>query len=122
VLKLTLPLRTVSGMNAREHPMARHRRVKKERAAVAWLLNGKPVPPLPVVVTMTRLAPSSGLDDDNLASAMKPVRDEIARWLGVDDRSPQVRWMPAQRREKAWGVEISVAADPGVFHGKHIHG
>lgn len=108
MLTLKLPLRTVSGMNAREHPMARHRRVKKEREAVAWLLKGKPVPQLPVVVTMTRLAPSNGLDDDNLASAMKPCRDQIATWLGVDDRDPRVRWLPAQRREAQWGVVIEV--------------
>jgi hypothetical protein len=107
MLTVQLPLRTVSGMNAREHPMARHRRVKAEREAVAWTLKGKPVPQLPVVVTMTRLAPSNGLDDDNLASAMKPVRDQIAAWLGVDDRSPLVRWVCDQRRDK-WGVEVQI--------------
>lgn len=107
-MRISIPLRTVSGMNVREHPMARHRRVKKEREALAWLLNGKKAPALPVVVTMTRLAPSSGLDDDNLASAMKPVRDEIAKWLGVDDRDPRVRWVPAQRRAP-WGVEVEIA-------------
>jgi hypothetical protein len=108
---LKLPLRTVSGMNAREHWRARHRRVKAEREAVAWALKGQPAPALPAVVTMTRLGPSNGLDDDNLASAMKPARDQIAAWLGVDDRSPLVRWVCAQRREKQWGVEVQVEAN-----------
>ena len=69
-----VPLRTVSGMNAREHHMARARRVKGERQLVAWLLASvsKPIPPL--VVTLTRIAPSNGLDpDDNLPSALKEI-------------------------------------------------
>lgn len=34
------------------------------------------------------------LDDDNLASAFKSLRDGIARTLGVDDRHPSVRYEP----------------------------
>lgn len=105
---IRIPLRTVSGMNVREHHMARHRRVKAERAAVAWALAGKPVPQLPVVVTLERLAPSNGLDDDNLRSAMKPARDQVAQWLGVDDRDPRVAWAYGQRRSKDWGVEVTI--------------
>jgi len=107
VLKLQLPLRTGRGLNGREHHMARHRRVKTEREAVAWLLRGKRPPAPPVVVTMTRLAPSSGLDSDNLQGALKAVRDELAMWLGLDDADPRVTWLCAQRRAP-WGVEIEV--------------
>lgn len=32
------------------------------------------------------------LDDDNLTASLKPVRDELADWLGVDDADPRVRW------------------------------
>jgi hypothetical protein len=108
MLTMRIPLKTVSAANEREHWRAKHRRVKAEREAIAWMLKAKRPPPLPVVVTMTRVGPSNGLDDDNLASAFKGVRDEIARWLGVDDRSQLVRFVPAQRREKHWGVEIRV--------------
>jgi hypothetical protein len=106
---MRIPLRTVSAANEHEQWRARHRRIKAEREAIAWLLKSKRPPPLPVVVTMTRVGPTNGLDDDNLPSAFKGIRDEIARWLGVDDRSPQVRWVPAQRREPKWGVVIEVA-------------
>ena len=76
---LTIPLRTVSGMNVREHFRVRAKRVKAERQAVALVLGPQKKPALPIVVTLTRIAPSNGLDpDDNLPSAFKAVRDEIA--------------------------------------------
>lgn len=112
LIRVEVPLMTVSGMNAREHYMKRHRRVKREREAVAWSLKGIVPPALPLVVTMTRVAPSNGLDDDNLASALKPTRDQIAAWLGIDDRSKLVRWVPAQRRGD-WGVVIEIARGDG---------
>lgn len=102
-----LPLRTVSGMNAREHYMARARRVKGERQLVAWLLASvsKPIPPL--VVTLTRIAPSNGLDpDDNLPSALKGVRDEIAEWLGVNDRDRKTVRYEYEQERGPWGVRI----------------
>ncbi len=108
-MKVTVPMQT-RGSNAREHHMQRHRRVKGERQAVAWLLNGhKPKAP-PCTVTLTRLGPSPrGLDrDDNLPHSMKGVKDQVAQWLGIDDASPLVTWKYAQRREKAWAVEIEI--------------
>jgi hypothetical protein len=46
--------------------------------------------PLPARVTMTRHGKRL-LDTDNLARALKSVRDVIADWLGVDDgRAEQV--------------------------------
>jgi hypothetical protein len=106
-----VPLRTSPGGNNREHHMARARRVKRERTAVAWaLLPAKERPPLPVVVTLERRAPSNGLDDDNLTQSLKPVRDQVAVWLGVDDRDPRVTWLYEQRRDKLWSVGIRVEA------------
>ena len=100
-----VPLRTAPG-NPRELWQARSRRVKKERHAVAWLLKSVTKPELPCSVLLTRVAPSNGLDDDNLRSALKPARDQIAEWLGVNDRdSARVRYCYAQRRGP-WGVEI----------------
>ena len=61
-----------------------------------------------VHVTMTRLAPSSGLDFDGLTAALKSVRDGIADALGVDDRDPRVTWSYGQERAKAYGVRITV--------------
>lgn len=103
-----VPLRTSGGGNNREHHYARARRVKREREAVAWVLLGKPRPALPVVAHLVRLAPSNGLDDDNLRQALKAVRDQVAVWLGVDDRDPRVTWTYGQQRA-AWGVRIEAA-------------
>jgi hypothetical protein len=94
---LTIPMRLPSAANLREHHMVRHRRVKQQRQAVAMFIGGRPKPALPVVVTLTRVAPRA-LDGDNCQSAFKAVRDEIARWLGVSDNHPGVTWEYWQRR------------------------
>lgn len=105
---ILVPIRTVSALNSREHWQQRSRRVKKERETVAWYLATRAVKPaLPLIVTLTRLGPSNGLDDDNLAGSCKSVRDQIAQWLGVDDRKSEVvRYRYAQERAKEWGVRI----------------
>lgn len=99
-LAVRIPMKTVSALNAREHWRARARRVKGERVTVAWNLAQYARPSLPCVVTLTRVAPSNGLDSDNLLSSMKGARDQIAEWLGVDDRDPLVVWQYAQTRGK----------------------
>jgi hypothetical protein len=106
---ISFPLRTVAGLNAREHWRARARRVKAEREAAAWALHGASRPPLPLLVRLWRIAPSNGLDDDNLAGALKAVRDEVAVFLGVDDRDRRaVRYVYEQRRgaRGEWAVGI----------------
>jgi hypothetical protein len=111
VISISIPLRTISALNAREHFGQRARRVKKEREATAWMLKGhKPLAP-PCTVTMTRVGPTNGLDEgDNLNSAFKGCRDQIAEWLNVNDRSPLVKWEYAQRREKQWAVEVTITS------------
>jgi len=106
---VTFPMHTARGQNAREHHMIRARRVKKEKKAVAqWLLVSRMPKTLPAgsVVTITRIAPGNGLDDDNLSGSAKAVRDAVAAWIGVDDRHRHlVRYEYAQERG-AWGVRI----------------
>ena len=81
----------------REHPMVGARRVKRERAQVALILNAKTRPALPVNVTVVRCAPGKMDGHDNLPFAMKAVVDEVAKWLGVDDRDDRVRWFYEQK-------------------------
>lgn len=96
---LFIPMKTVSGMNAHELPIARHSRVKRERKTVGGYLYIVKKPDVPCSVLLTRSAPSAGLDDDNLLSALKTVRDTIATWLGVDDRHRDiVRYRYSQER------------------------
>jgi len=107
-MTVLLPLKTVGGLNAREHWRTRSARVKRERQTAALLVQPHP---LPCVVTMTRLSVGV-LDDDNLQGACKAIRDGIADRLGIDDRDPRVSWRYAQRRCKRgeFGVEIQIEA------------
>src|SRR6185436_4957424 len=103
---ISIPLRTAPGINAREHFHVKAKRVRKEREAVALVLGPRVKPHVPCSALLTRIAPSSGLDDDNLIGALKGVRDQVAQWLGVDDRKTlQVKYRYAQRRGP-WGVTI----------------
>ena len=105
-----VPIKAGRGMNAREHWQQRHRRVKGERKTTAWVLATARRPAVPCSVLLTRVAPSGGLDDDNLAGSLKSVRDEVARWLGVDDKDRMtVRYRYAQARDP-WGVRIEFGA------------
>lgn len=101
---IEIPLRLGRGQNDRGHWRTKHSKKSSEQEAVAWMLRGTPPAP-PLIVTMTRIAPSAGLDDDNLVGACKNVRDQIARWLGVDDKNPSVQYRCAQERGP-WGLRI----------------
>lgn len=79
--------------NAREHPMGRHDRVKKEREAMRWQLKMNRVDqllgPVPdghrLLVGFTRIAPRAVDPGDNLNSCFKAYRDEVAEFFGVND-------------------------------------
>lgn len=107
----------VSGMNLREHHMGRARRVAKERGRVAqrWLkvqaLTQFKLPAPPYVARLTRLIGHRGrdLDEDNLVSGLKSVRDELSRILGIDDkRDPNLSWEVAQEKGTAFAVRIQL--------------
>lgn len=111
-------MRTIPGMNTREHFRVRVKRVKAEKEVVAWELHRVEKPAIPCSVILTRYAPSNGLDDDNLTGALKSVRDAVATWLGVDDREKTtVRYRYSQARG-AWGVGIEFG--PAVAGSQHI--
>jgi hypothetical protein len=76
------------------------------------------------LVTLVRMSPSAGLDDDNLRGALKAVRDQVAEELGLrSDRDPAVEWAYAQNRgsrkdptlAKGYGVRIQI--EPLCPHG-----
>jgi hypothetical protein len=104
-----LPLRIESVANKREHWTRRAERTKLHRfAAIAVQPH-----PLPCVVTLTRVAPRE-LDDDNLRSGFKALRDGIADRLGVKDNDPRVRWAYDQRRGRAkeYAAQVTIEAAP----------
>lgn len=117
-MKLILPLRVVSATNSREHHHRKADRVRVERETVAWAWikarrDGQAPPPLPVVVTLTRvLGKGQRLFDegDNLPAAFKAIRDQIGKELGTGDgpKAP-VRWVYKQVRgyERGSPVEFN---------------
>jgi hypothetical protein len=95
------------GPNSREHWRVKAKRVASERNSTSYALMGEQKPPIPCSVRLTRVGPGM-LDDDNLVGAMKGVRDEIAKWLGIDDRhSETVRYVYAHKRDSSgWSVTV----------------
>lgn len=89
-----LALKIESEANQREHWAVKANRAKHQRHMACVLV---PRHELPCVVTLVRVAPRD-LDDDNLASGFKAVRDGVADRLGINDRDPRVKWQYAQRR------------------------
>lgn len=115
-MKLFVPVRTVNLTNARMHWRARSKCVREQREAVTYVLLGadwsalpKPTPETPWDVKLVRLAPRE-LDDDGVVSALKAPRDAVAAFVGVDDRHKHiVKYEYDQRREREYGVEITVS-------------
>lgn len=79
---------------------------RAQRLEVFAALNGRTLPKPPLVVVLTRIAPRK-LDDDNLASAFKYIRDQIAEMVGVDDGSPVYTWVYLQRTGE-YGIDIEM--------------
>ena len=113
LLRVEVPIRTVSEANQREHWTDRNRRKKSQQEATLLALHdfqaSSPLGTLTKIaavgeaavgegvdVHLTRYA-SRALDSDNLVGSMKHVRDAIAYWLGIDDGDPQVRYQVGQR-------------------------
>lgn len=61
----------------------------------------------PIRVTMRRLSPCE-MDDDNLTTAFKYVRDAIADMLGIDDKDKIVEWNTEWEKSKVIGVRIKM--------------
>ena len=118
LLDLQVPLRTTTGLNAREHWRTRARRVAYEKALALAYLNQRPKlrrdpADLPLLVTLTRSSPASKLpDDDNVVAGLKAVRDAIGEWLGCGDApDAPVSWRYRAERGP-WAVRITIEEVP----------
>lgn len=111
MVHVSLPLKTRSLLNLREHWAARARRTKAHRAATILALRSSRAE-LPkaegqlIVVTLVRYG--RRLDDDNLRGALKAVRDGVAEWAGIDDGSPRWRWEYGQDNAGKLGERVEV--------------
>lgn len=117
---LVLPMKLPSVANQRIHWATKARQVKAQRQALAnaWVMHPDRLawqsilashlrgPGL--VVTLTRYAPRT-LDSDNLASAFKGIRDQVAKQLGVNDNDPRITWVCEQAKCAA-RVVVSIEA------------
>lgn len=119
-LTLTLPIETQTESNAKGHWRPKAKRAAHQRSLTVLLtmpLVAKVRRQLlkdsvsSVTVTLTRISPLE-LDDDNLSSAFKHVRDGVADALGIDDRDRRVQWLYAQTkgavRERAVHLEVRI--------------
>lgn len=109
---VNIPIKTGRGQNDREHHMARHRRVKKERETTCLIVKAAlPSRGLPCRVTLTRL--STGVLDahDNLRASMKALVDGVADALGIADNDPRIHFFYAQEKCKRgqFGVRIEIS-------------
>lgn len=101
-ISLSLPIKTVSLLNRREHWAIRAKRTKMHRQAACVLvknaIRGKSINP-PIEVVMIRCGIRK-MDDDNVRGALKAVRDGIADALGIDDADPRVQYRYEQTNGK----------------------
>lgn len=111
------PLKTVctANQNKGEHWAVKARRVKKEKESTKQyldmtLLRKKPQITNVTKVTLTRHS-AGELDDDNLRSALKAVRDATAQWLGVDDGPKGPKWEYEQQRCKRSEYFVGIAIE-----------
>lgn len=109
-MRVYVPIKLPSLANTRMHWRAMAKIKQQQRRAVKYALIGKTVPPLPLTITITRIG-ARKLDDDNLRSACKYVRDQIAEFVGVDDGSTLYTWRydqrTAPRGQHGIGIEIA---------------
>lgn len=97
---ISLPLKIVSVANLREHWRVRANRASHQRCLTMLVVQNKvPKDDAPTEVTLTRIS-ARALDDDNLASAFKAVRDGVADALGLKDNDKRLAWKYAQRKGK----------------------
>lgn len=105
----------VAEANRRDHWAVRRRRglVQKAAALKALVALGPAVRDRfraaeVVTVRFVRIG-GKRLDSDNLVGGFKAIRDQLAKWLLVDDGSDRLRWeWPAQEAgEKGFRIELT---------------
>ena len=117
-IDLTIPIKTVSEANSSEHWSAKHKRHKAQKTNIALALNSalsQQQVVLPCRIKLTRISPRF-LDDDNLVSAFKHIRDYIANILipgmrmGFADSSTKLSWEYDQVKGSPQAIRIEIAA------------
>jgi hypothetical protein len=97
-VKYRFDIKTVSEANSRDHWGVKVRRKQRQQNdfALVWRKHRPKVEP-PIAITFTRFSCKT-LDDDNLRSCFKGIRDQLAKEIGIDDGSDQITWQYRQER------------------------
>lgn len=114
VHRLVLPLKTICEANARGNTrgaaIAKTKRIAAQREMVGLSLRAWRIPRDARRVEMTRLSPGTLDPGGNLESALKAIRDEIAKHLGVSDGvDTPVEWICKQERSRLYGAVIELS-------------
>ena len=112
MIRVELPIKTVSLLNMRDHfrVTSQRKSLHRRTTTLALIESRAKAPELPVVVTLTRLSPGMLDEHDNLPSAFKHIVDGVAAWIGIDDADPRVTWKYAQQKCKRgqFGVILEI--------------
>jgi hypothetical protein len=109
-LRVEAPIKLESWPNKRMHYMTKASLVKAQRETIRDALyeaetHGEFRTPAKVIITRTG---PFRLDDDNCTASGKPIRDQVAATMGINDGSEQVEWIVKQEKSKAYGVVVEV--------------
>lgn len=123
----TMPIKTVSEANSSEHWAKKASRHKQQQYFTnLFFQRAVKEFSLPCEITLTRLSPRT-LDNDNLLSSLKYIRDEIAACLlpelkvtyvskgklieskGFCDNDPRISWKYDQQKSKLYGVNVKIS-------------
>jgi hypothetical protein len=106
-VRFHIPIKLPSLANLSHQHWRKLTRMKdKQKRAARLCMSGVEIPLPPLIVTITRIGPRK-LDDDNLASSCKYIRDQIAEKVGLDDGSAEYTWRYDQRTG-AYGVDVEI--------------
>lgn len=112
MITYTIPIKTVSLANTREHWAVKAKRAKGQRAvarlATLSALHGLKAT-VDLRISLTRLGKRK-MDRDNMIGGLKHVIDGIADALGIDDGSDSLSWEYAQEVGKVYGVRVVIGA------------
>ena len=113
-IEWVMPVKLVNFANKSMHWAAKSRLTRSIREVACNFCNvqtTKEQRKLPATVTMTRIycGRAKEYDSDNLARAMKPVRDGIADSFGVDDKEKKGwTWIVKQERGHQDAVRVEI--------------
>jgi hypothetical protein len=119
-MRLDLPIKIESLQNMSHHWRVRHHLARSQRHAVYYaMVSVRPaIPPLPVHVKLTRIAPRPLDAHDNLRIGWKAIVDVIAEWYGIKDNDPRISFEYKQERgePKTYEARIEFMVPRGTDH------